>query len=251
MSKLKFSNGKFSRFLSSKGFYVALAVCLVGASAATWVAVNRTITGIENANSQILESESNFSNFPLLEETEKTVPDAPKPYSPPASSSSAQPSSSTPSSEQEAPSNEQVTLPVTPSLAYSLPVKGKISNPFSNGELIKNMTLGDWRTHDGVDILAAKGEDVYAAADGVVEDIKSDPLWGTVVTIKHGDGHETIYAGLNSSLPVHVGESVQIKQAIGSLDGVPCEINDESHLHFAMRRDGAWIDPLSIIAKAS
>lgn len=250
MSKMNFSKSKFSKFISSKGFYVALAVCLVGASAATWVAVNRTISGIENANSRILESESQFRDFPSLEEVEKTVPDVPKQYLPPASSSSTASSSSAPSSEPAESSDAPVISPVSPTLAYALPAKGKILNPFSNGELIKNITLGDWRTHDGVDIAMSKGDEVLAAADGVVTDIKNDPLWGTVVTIKHADGNETIYCGLEAALPVKVGENVMVKQSIGRLDGVPCEISEEPHLHFAMKQNGSWVDPLSVIAKA-
>jgi len=250
MSKMNFSKGRFSRFISSKGFYVALAVCLVGAGAATWVAVNRTITGIENANSQMLESESYFHDFPMLEETEKSVPDVPKTYLPPSSSSSTPSSSSAAFSEPAPSSDAPVSSPVTPSLAYSLPVNGKITAPYSGGELVKNATLNDWRTHDGIDIAAARGDDIYAAADGVVTDVKNDPLWGTVLTIKHSDGHETFYCGLNSKLPVQVGENVMMRQVIGTLDGVPCEISEDSHLHFAMKRNSQWTDPMSVVAKA-
>ena len=40
--------------------------------------------------------------------------------------------------------------------------------PFSNGKLVKNATLADWRTHDGVDIRAEVGDKVCAMADGTV-----------------------------------------------------------------------------------
>ena len=40
------SNG-FQKFISGKGFYLALAVCLAGAGAAAWVAVDKTIENIE------------------------------------------------------------------------------------------------------------------------------------------------------------------------------------------------------------
>jgi len=248
MSKMKFSKGKFSKFISSKGFYAALALCLVGASAATWVAVNRTISGIEDANSQLLESE--FSEFPLLEEAERLLENVPRVYLPPSSSSTASSPSPEPVSEPEEPSDEQVLSPVSPTLAYVLPARGQIMTSYSQGELIKNVTLGDWRTHDGVDIAATKGDDIYAAADGVVTSVDSSPLWSTVVTIRHSDGHESIYSGLASNVSVQVGENVLARQVIGKLDGVPCEISEESHLHFAMRKDGKWVDPLSVIAKA-
>ncbi len=257
MSKMNFSNkqgkGKFSQFLSSKGFYVALAVCLVGASAATWLAVDKTITGIENSNSQMLESRG-FMDFPQLEETDKRQPNVPKvtepqeQYSAPSSSPSTASSSSVQSSAQSEPSEQQAAAPVLPTLSYALPTKGDITIPYSNGELVKNTTLGDWRTHDGVDIAAAKGDEIYAAADGTVVDIKNDPLWGTMVTVRHADNNETIYCGLESNLPIKIGDAIMAKQVIGKLDGVPCEVSDKSHLHYAMKKDGKWIDPLSVMA---
>lgn len=257
MSKLRFSKGRFSRFMSSKGFYVALVVCLAGASVATWLAVDRTITGIERNNSEILER-TQPSVPPLLEEAETKQSDIPQESAPPrAESSVSQPSSPTSSSSSEeqsertetsAPSTQPETLP---KLTYALPVRGDIIQQYSGGELIKNTTLGDWRTHDGMDIYAEKGADICAAADGTVRQIKSDPLWGTVVVIDHADGVESHYAGLHKTLAVAEGDSVTVRQAIGKLDGVPCEISDKSHLHFAMRRDGAWIDPMAIFAPES
>ncbi len=259
MSKLNFSKGKFSRFVSSKGFYVAVALCLAGAGAATWLAVERTLTGIGPAASSITESQV-ADEFPLAEETERKQEGVSKPAAPSApaaSGSQAQPPSSSVSAlPQQAPelpsepvirSEEQPVSERLPAPSYTLPVSGNVITPYSNGELVKNLTLGDWRTHDGVDISAERGVDVLAAADGVIGEVRSDPLWGTVITIDHPDGCQSIYMGLNSVTPVKQGERVIGKQAIGKVDAIPCEISDEPHLHFAMKRDGAWIDPMSLI----
>lgn len=260
MSKLNFSKGKFNRFLSSKGFYAAIALCLVGAGAATWLAVERTLTRTGPSPTAQPESQV-FSDYPLAEEAEAkeegvaiTPPEAGAAEAPAAQT--ARPSSSASELQQEAP--ESPSEPVIasdpsqgseslPALAYTLPISGNIINPYSNGELVKNLTLGDWRTHDGIDIAVERGVDVLAAADGVILEVKNDPLWGTVITIDHPDGLQSIYSGLNSVVPIKEGERVIGKQAIGKVDAVPCEISDESHMHFAMKRDGAWIDPLEII----
>ena len=253
MSKIKFSKGKFSKFISSKGFYAALAVCLVGAGAATWLAVDRTITGIEQQNSQIIGSENRFVEFPSLGEVEKKQPEVPKPpivsSSEPSSSSPTSSSSSVAALEPPVQSEIPTVSPKSPTLSYALPIKGEILTPFSNGELIKNITLGDWRTHDGIDIYAEKGTDVLAAADGVVSEIRSDPLWGVVIAVSHANGTQSVYCGLDKVVPVKVGENVMVKQVIGRLDGVPCEITERSHLHFAIKKDNAWVDPMSLIGK--
>lgn len=260
MSKLKFSGGKFSRFITSKGFYVAIAVCLVGAGAATWMAVDRTISDIESSNSKIIESENQFTAFPSLEEAEKKQEDVKQTPRQESSASSKQPeqgSSSAASATQQEPavkpevkSEQPAASKTLPTLSYNLPVKDSIVNQYSNGELVKNTTLGDWRTHDGVDITADKGTEVLAAADGVIFAVTSDPLWGTMISIDHPDGRRTIYCGLENVVPVKPGDNVAARQVIGKVDGVPCEINDPNHMHFAMKLDGAYVDPLSVMQKA-
>ncbi len=49
---------KFSKFMAGKGFYVALAICVMGAGTAAWVAVDRTIDRIDDNNNRIIEQQS-------------------------------------------------------------------------------------------------------------------------------------------------------------------------------------------------
>lgn len=44
------------------------------------------------------------------------------------------------------------------------PLEGEVVAAFSVDQLAYNETLGDWRTHDGVDIAAAEGTSVLAAS---------------------------------------------------------------------------------------
>lgn len=259
MSNLNFSKGKFGKFLSSKGFYVAVALCLVGAGTATWLAVDRTITGIEDNNNQMIESENKWQDYPQLEQQQAEgvekkqggvdLPPAAEPSQQPSGSSTSS-SSSEPSAEPTRDSEPSPLSEPSRSLDYVLPIKNDIINPYSAGELVKNATLGDWRTHDGIDIKADKGTEVLASTDGVVSSVKNDALWGTVITIDHADGTQTIYCGLDKVMPVQEGSAVLAKQVIGTLDGVPGEISDPSHLHFAVKRDGKYIDPLSLMEVA-
>ncbi|MCL2033660.1 MAG: M23 family metallopeptidase [Oscillospiraceae bacterium] len=265
MSKIKFSKGKVSKFLSSKGFYAAIAICLVGAGAATWLAVDRTITGTLQDRGGVIQHEDMFRDFPQAEEAEKEAEEVvrrdysipidrpsqqqPQPPSRPSLSSSTQPSSPERQSEPEGMPEQSPPSERLPTLAYASPVVGNITNPFSNGELVKNVTLGDWRTHDGIDIASEKGADVYAVANGVVSSVRNDPLWGTVITVDHHDGRQSIYSGLNSVVTVQEGEIVLGRQTLGKVEGVPCEIAEESHIHFAMKENGAWIDPLTVLPR--
>lgn len=92
----------------------------------------------------------------------------------------------------------------TSALQFSLPVAGEKLNPYSDGKLVKDATLGEWRTHDGLDLKAAKGTPVYAAGEGTVASVKEDGLWGTVITIDHSNGLSTVYCGI-ADAAVHEG----------------------------------------------
>ena len=249
---------KFSKFMAGKGFYVALAICVVGAGTAAWVAVDKTIERIDDNNRQIVNSLPPVSaqepayGFPDLEEAGKAQSgvgvESSKP-SRPSSSSTAAASSSAASSEPEKPSVEAKTQPEPQPSSYVLPLSGEIFAPFSNGELVKNVTLKEWRTHDGIDIKADKGTPVKAVCDGKVTAVRDDPLMGMTVEILHEDGVTSIYCGLDKKVGVKEGDAVKVTQPIGAVGELPCEISLAPHLHFAMKLEGKWVDPLKTMGK--
>lgn len=101
------------------------------------------------------------------------------------------------------------------------------------------------RFHEGVDLLAAAGTPVLAAAPGRVTwaGLRAGG-WGNLVTIAHPDGVRTLYAHL-STISVHVGEWL----AGGTMLGRVGSTGDATgpHLHFEVRVHGAAIDPLSAL----
>jgi len=243
------SNGRFSKFMQGKGFYVALAICLVGAGTAAWVAVDKTLDAIDNSNKSIIQNQSGSSAlFPDLEEAGKSQSGIT--ISSSSSSSSSKPeSSSQPSSEPPARSAQAQQSPKLQPSSFILPIEGEIYNTFSKGELVKNSTLNEWRTHDAIDIKAAKGAEIKAVCDGKVINIRNDAMWGTVVEIEHHDKIVSITSGLAKDVKVKIGDTVKVGTVIGVVDSVPAEILDDSHIHFAMKKDNKWVDPLATMNK--
>lgn len=133
-------------------------------------------------------------------------------------------------------------------MGFDMPVEGELTNGFSNGELVKSETLGYWLTHDGVDIKAENGTPVLSAGEGVVNDIYDDTLWGTCVVIDHKNGVFSYYFGLNKDLDVSVGDETVTGQKIGTV-GETAEIESKlgAHLHFAMKLNDEWIDPVMYV----
>lgn len=251
---------KFSKFLEGKGFYVALAICVVGAGTAAWMAVDKTITRMDDAPSSSIQqqaaSQEPTYGFPDLEEAGKAQSgvSVPSSSSAPSSSSTASASSSKAepaAAEPSEPSAEVKAQPAPQNSSFVLPISGEIFGPYSNGELVKNETLKEWRTHDGIDIKADKGAPVKAVCDGKVTAVRDDPLMGLTVEILHHDDITSIYCGLDKKLNIKQGDSVQVGQPIGTVGEIPSEIALQPHLHFAMKIAGAWADPLKTMEKTT
>ena len=133
--------------------------------------------------------------------------------------------------------------PVAPRLIVP-PLVGDTAAAFSVDYPVYNETLGDWRTHDGIDIAAPLGTQVLAACSGTVREIRDDDLMGMTVVLDHGDGYETIYANLQEHPTVEQADYVSAGQVIGSVGQTAlAESAGAPHLHFAVTKDGEPSDP--------
>lgn len=145
-------------------------------------------------------------------------------------------------------SAEPVNKPVKAQPGNIMPVEGDVDVPFSNGELVKSVTLGVWKTHDGADILCEKGTDVKSMSDGTVKEIKDDPLWGVCVTIEQSNGLEVRYCGLAKELSVKAGQELKQGEIIGKTgDTNQCEVLQKPHLHLEVKDGSKYVDPLSVV----
>jgi len=130
---------------------------------------------------------------------------------------------------------------------FSSPVNGKILKHFSNGELVKNESTGDWRTHNGTDIACKSGTAVKAINNGIVTAVYTDTFWGTVVEIDHGNGVTAKYCGLDANVSVEKDRIVKAEEKIGTVGSVPLESSEETHLHIEIRVRSTLINPLDLL----
>lgn len=133
---------------------------------------------------------------------------------------------------------------------FTLPVGTKILREYSPDTLQYNSTMGDWRTHNGIDFQGADGDQVKSVAYGKVKNIYEDILLGTVIEIDHGNEVVAKYCGINKdTVQVKKGATVEEGTLIGFLGTVPCEKSDISHLHFEITYKGENVDPLELMGK--
>ena len=110
--------------------------------------------------------------------------------------------------------------------------------------LAYDATMGDWRTHSGIDISAELGAQVVSAAAGTVIDVVQDDFMGTTVYLDHGSGLTSCYANLAAVPTVEIGDTVRAGDVLGSVGKTAiAESALPAHLHFEMAQDGSPIDP--------
>ena len=127
---------------------------------------------------------------------------------------------------------------------FSYPVKGEIIQNYAKEQLVYSQTLGEWVTHEGIDIKANKTTVVNASADGKVKYIKNDPRYGLTVIMEHANGFSSVYSNLLTAEFVSVGEELKSGQPIGTVGNTAAfEILDEPHLHFEILKEGEAVDP--------
>lgn len=98
--------------------------------------------------------------------------------------------------------------------------------------------------HRGADLGGVAGQPVLSAGDGTV--VYAGPLAGRgVVSVQHADGLRTSYEPVLAE--VRPGRLVRRGERLGTLAaGHPgCPV--AACLHWGLRRDGRYLDPLSLV----
>ena len=236
------SSGKgLEGFLMGKGFYIVLFLCaaVIGLSAWMMTAGNETMEDLAS-------SDVNLNNYRV--ETVLITPDVQAPKV--EVMAIPEPTAEPVIEEAEGPAQpvwaEEEVLPDMSVTVW--PVEGELERLYDVDHLHYDVTMRDWRTHDGLDILAPLGQTVCAAMPGVVRFVQDDGFYGTFVTVDHGDGTCAVYANLASMPAVSVGDWVQAGDVIGAVGTTAlCEIGQGTHLHFAVYLDGESVDPLDYL----
>ncbi|MDR2530334.1 MAG: peptidoglycan DD-metalloendopeptidase family protein [Oscillospiraceae bacterium] len=261
MNDNKKRGSRFVKFVEGKGFYIVLFLCIAVIGVSAWT-LNLTMrdTGLDLIGSLTTQPQEEITIptpagtiappavYPTTppEGSGSTVSTPPPTVAtvPPVAASSAPEVKTTP---QPAASTEPVAAPVIADAiptAFIWPVAGNVSAPFAVETLSYDRTMQDWRTHKGIDIEAELGTVVKCAADGVVESVISEPMFGTSVTVKHGGGLRTVYRNLASEPAVGEGQNLKMGDTIGSVGQTATfESGDVPHLHFEATLDGEHFDP--------
>lgn len=259
---------QIKKFLHGKGFALVLAACLLAAAAAgVWAVrtvrdeLRQNLTDLTNPSSTArqtipepepdpdvgLEEEELWLDLPdTAEQAANSVAGVPQPVPGSSSASSGAASGSGSVHEPSALRTDSAPAASSAAPASTQPFSGRVLNAYSGDELVYSKTLGDWRTHNGADYAAPAGESVHPAKAGRIVAVSEDALWGNVVEIMDADGVIWRYCGLRAAT-VKIGDDITTADTLGTSGSIPAEASGKSHLHLECSRNGAYLDPESLL----
>ena len=244
MKKISFDASKIKRFATKSGFYFAVTACLAAVGIVAFGAFkNSNLMNLVPQSSQIEVTSTPQYNF--YEQTQQVQQNTP---SVPIESSSTSSKKET-SSKTETSSKSESSKQESKKQSYAFPCSNTIVTKYSDGELIFSETMGDWRAHNGVDLLCSEREKINSIADGTVKSIEEDVLLGICVTIEHSGGVTAKYCGINGKPKVKEKERVQMGQTIGAIGQVPFEADINTHLHLEIYVDDRLVNPEDYLGK--
>lgn len=264
MKKNIFSDNESGK--SSKGFYAALGISAVMIGSACYFAYSEGEKLDENnfiAESQSSVSEEavdkKYTDIPKIttaaattavrSTTVMTTTAVPETTTQTATLPAAAISVSEPPDEQPGsdPSVEETAADRLANVSAPLADISNVITPFSGTELVKNETTGSWQTHNGADIAAEVGTEVFAISPGEITAINEDPLWGITVTIDHHNGYVSKYCSLAKDLSVQEGDTVVSGDVLGVIgDTADIESALAPHLHIEILHNGSYQNPINI-----
>ena len=244
---------KLGDFISGKGFYLVVLICVAAIALSGYYLVrgvwyDETLDQPASGSAAIYEQPT--ANPGSQATARPSAGPTARPSAQPAIQSTPAPTAQ-PTAQPTASPDPVLTAPPsaqpTPAaLVFTWPVNGSIIADYSVEALAYSETMGDWRTHDGLDLAVSLGTKVMATAAGTVSALYPDDFMGTVVEIDHGNGLISRYANLAETPTVKVGDGVKTGTVIGSVGATAAaESGLPAHLHFSLYLNGDPVDPRS------
>ena len=227
-----------------KGFYIVLFLCIATIGISGYYLLKTVVndtraTAPAGGNASVTLPDQSVAR-PTTPKPPETTPAKP---SVPNNKPAAQPDDPEPVKD-DTPQPDTQPSKETLSKVFTWPVQGTVLRDYSVETLSLDPTLGDWRTHGGLDIAAAQGVKVLSISAGTVEQVYTDGLMGTTVVVDHGGGLQSWYCNLADEVLVETGDTVDIGSELGIVgSSAIAEVGVGSHVHLETLLNGQPVDP--------
>jgi len=242
MGNKKSFGEKLEKFFAGKGFYIVLFLCVAVIGVSAYFLFTDSGADVEEVSGA--ESEIGEVIAPQNEDPEMVVPPVTEQEDEAEVAAEPEESLEEATDTEETGSWTEQNAETAVTAQFIWPLNGEIDLPYSVTALIYNKKLGDWRTHDGVDISAPLGSQVIAVSAGQVISVETDDMNGMTVVIEHAGGLRSIYSNLAEVPTVYVGDNVMTGEVIGAVGATATgETKENPHLIFKMTLDGQSVNP--------
>lgn len=152
---------------------------------------------------------------------------------------------------------QELTRYVSSSIKYSKLMQQAPPEPNSLPSPIKEAYLTDtWgaarsggRSHEGIDIFAARHTPIYSATPGIVRKVGTNQLGGNVVMILGPGGFSHYYAHLQDFADIQPGDWVETGDIIGYVGDSGNAKGTPPHVHYGIYTPSGAVNPFPLLAK--
>lgn len=136
-------------------------------------------------------------------------------------------------------------------LQQELPQDNSLPNPLPNQHLADTWggARSAGRSHEGIDIFAARGTPIHATTEGIVSKVGENNLGGRTVTVIGAGGAGHYYAHLESYADISPNDWVDAGDIIGYVGDSGNAKGTPTHVHYGIYINGRAVNPYPLLAK--
>ncbi|MDE7418145.1 MAG: M23 family metallopeptidase [Lachnospiraceae bacterium] len=128
--------------------------------------------------------------------------------------------------------------------SLALPIIGDVLLDYSMDKAVYHPTMQQYRYNPALVVAASEGQDITAAADGVVSDVYYDSQTGNTIRFDLGNGYMLTYGQLDN-ISVNVGDKVSAGDIVGKVAKPTIYYTEEgTNIYYKLTKDGEPVDPL-------
>ena len=128
--------------------------------------------------------------------------------------------------------------------SLALPVIGDVLLDYSMDKAVYHPTMQQYRYNPALVVAASEGQDVTAAADGLVSDVYYDSQTGNTIRFDLGNGYMLTYGQLDE-IGLNPGDRVSAGDVVGKVAKPTIYYTEEgTNIYYKLTKDGEPVDPL-------
>jgi len=126
----------------------------------------------------------------------------------------------------------------------ALPVIGDVLLDYSMDKAVYHSTMQQYRYNPALVVAANEGQDITAAADGIVSDVYYDSQTGNTIRFDLGNGYMLTYGQLDE-INLQPGDRVSVGDIVGKVAKPTIYYTEEgTNIYYKLTKDGEPVDPL-------